>query len=237
MTKGLKELTPVEERRLLEVLKALRTPLKHECENGTFSKVAGFEPEFRSRLLMHHEVIGSPLFQESFDSAFIGACREANMSVEEAPSGQRFWDVCVDQHNISLKSTKARSLKDNKLHISKLTEAAWIQDCRKATDRQRQTLKLFEEYCDEVGKILQLRYFQQRNSYELIEIPVYPLFSQIQSIPTQAFNADGPTIRVPYDSDSPDFSVKLDRSDSKITITGIKKEKCITHGVWTILKE
>jgi hypothetical protein len=30
----------------------------------------------------------------------------------------------------------------------------------------------------------------------------------------------------------PDFTLKLDRSDAKITITKINKNLCLVHGVW-----
>ena len=47
---------------------------------------------------------------------------------------------------LSLKSTAARSLAKTSAHISKLTEAAWIQDARTKTDRRKNTLKLFRDY-------------------------------------------------------------------------------------------
>ncbi|MGI6783131.1 MAG: hypothetical protein ACOX5A_02800 [Aminivibrio sp.] len=149
--------TPAEFRRLEEFLKALRT----ECDATINPKSAlisvEFESEFRSKLLAHHCFMGSPLFQESFDSAFIAACEQSGHSVVKAPEGQRFWDVKVNGRKISLKSSKAKSMKKDTLHISKLTEAAWIQDCRTSSIRRKNTLTLFNEYCNEVDAIIQLR--------------------------------------------------------------------------------
>ncbi len=188
--------TPAEKRRLKEFITALRTNCKVEMnQKSTFSSDS-FESEFRSKLLAHHCFMGSPLFQESFDSAFIAACSHAGHKVQEAPEGQRFWDVLIDGRRISLKSSKAKNLSESTLHISKLTEAAWIQDCRTAKKRQEHTRRLFEEYCSEVDAIIQLRYFQKLHRYELVEVPV-TLFSQIHDVAVKHFNADGPTINIP----------------------------------------
>ncbi|MDA3874827.1 MAG: hypothetical protein PF795_12815, partial [Kiritimatiellae bacterium] len=127
--------------------------------------------------------------------------------------------------------TKAKSLQNDSLHISKLTEAAWIQDCRTATSRQRRTLELFKVYTSEVDSIFQFRYFSDRNYYELVEIPV-GLMEGIQQVPRKYFSTDGPSIQIPVGQDPPDFTLKLDRSDSKITLAKILKKNCIVHASW-----
>ena len=96
-----------EDRRLREFLSALRTPCTVCLHSESRWNSEEFESEFRSKLLTHHCFMGSPLFQESFDSAFVAACSQAGHEVEMAPEGQRFWDVVVDGKRISLKSSKA----------------------------------------------------------------------------------------------------------------------------------
>ena len=118
--------TPAERRRLSEFINALRTPCKVQINPDSPLNGTEFESEFRSKLLTHHCFMGSPLFQESFDSAFISACSHAGHAVSLAPDGQRFWDVMIDGRRISLKSTKAKNLRHDTLHISNLTKAAWI---------------------------------------------------------------------------------------------------------------
>lgn len=225
--------TPAEERRLKEFIGALRTKCSVEMNANSPFHTNLFENEFRSKLLTHHCFMGSPLFQESFDSAFIAACSHADHTVEKAPDGQRFWDVSIDGKRISLKSSKAKNLRQKNLHISKLTEAAWIQDCRTATKRRENTRRLFTEYCDEVDAIIQLRYFHALKRYELVEIPVH-LFSQIMHVGLKHFSADGPTINIPVGKNPPDFTLKLDRSDAKITLANINKQLCMVHGVWQL---
>ncbi len=225
--------TIAEERRLREFISALRTNCTVDMHPESILKSELFESEFRSKLLTHHCFMGSPLFQESFDSAFISACLHAGHQVDAAPEGQRFWDVIIDGRRISLKSSKAKNLREGTLHISKLTEAAWIQDCRTASKRQEHTRRLFKDYCDEVDAIVQLRYFQPLRRYELVEIPV-SLFSQVLDIGKKHFAADGPTINIPIGKNPPDFSLKLDRSDAKITIAKINKLLCLVHGIWQL---
>jgi len=225
--------TAAEERRLREFIDALRTPCEADINPESNWSSDEFESEFRSKLLTHHCFMGSPLFQESFDSALMAACTHAGHPVEPAPTGQRFWDVMVDGRRISLKSSKAKSLQRKTLHISKLTEAAWIQDCRTATKRREHTHRLFREYCGEVDAILQLRYFHALRRYELVEIPV-SLFSQVLAVGRAHFSSDGPTINIPIGKDPPDFTLKLDRSDAKITISKINKDLCLVHGTWQL---
>lgn len=225
--------TSAEKRRLDEFIGALRTPCKVTMHRDSAWKSEEFESEFRSKLLTHHCFMGAPLFQESFDSAFMAACSHAGQEVIEAPDGQRFWDVMVDGRRISLKSSKARSLRKATLHISKLTEAAWIQDCRTATKRREHTRRLFRDYCSQVDSILQLRYFRPARLYELVEIPVH-LFAQIQDVGKQRFATDGPTINIPIGKEPPDFTLKLDRSDAKVTIANINKDICVVHGTWQL---
>jgi hypothetical protein len=225
--------TPAEQRRLQEFLAALRTTCSANLHPESPWNSESFESEFRSKLLTHHCFMGSPLFQESFESAFTAACLHSGRQVAPAPDGQRFWDVTVDGRRFSLKSSKAKSLRRDTLHISKLTESAWIQDCRTAAKRCERTHGLFREYCREVDAIVQLRYFADLHLYELVEIPV-SVFAQVLDVGKSHFAADGPTINIPIGKDPPDFMLKLDRSDAKVTIAKINKQLCLVHGTWQL---
>jgi hypothetical protein len=224
-------LNPSERRRLLELLGALRTGVNtwFNPESRLLGPV--FAEEFTSRLLCQHVFLGSPLRQQGFDAAFMASAKTAGHRVEPALDGQRFWDLALDGIRLSLKTTEAKDLREETLHISKLTEAAWIQDCRTAKARQERTISLFGTYRQEVHAIFQFRYFKARCLYELVEIPV-ALFEPILHLPRTCFTADGPSINIPIGQIPPDFTLKLDRSDAKITIANIMKSRCILHGVW-----
>jgi len=85
----------------------------------------------------------------------------------------------------------------------------------------------------DVHSIFQFRYFAQKQRYELVEIPCR-LFSGILDVPRSCFSSDGPSINIPVGNETPDFTLKLDRSDAKITIANIRKECCRVHGTWII---
>lgn len=89
-----------EKRRLDEFIGALRTPCKVTMQSDSVWNSEEFESEFRSKLLTHHCFMRAPLFQESFDSAFMAACSHAGHKVIEAPEGRRFWDVMVETTDV-----------------------------------------------------------------------------------------------------------------------------------------
>lgn len=225
--------TPSEKRRVSELLDALRTPVAAEIHPGSWLIDDDFAAEFQSRLLAQHVFMGSIVEQASFDAAFIASAITAGRHVTEAPAGQRFWDVRLDGRAISLKSSSAKSLRHDKLHISKLTEAAWIQDCRTAKARWERVRTLFGDYTDCVHSIIQLRYFRSTRTYELAEVPV-PLLRQVLDLKSADFAAENSNVNIPVGKIPPDFTLKLDRSDAKITLSNILKERCIVHGRWTI---
>lgn len=233
MPDSMPDLSTAERRRVVELLAALRAPIETFVSPSSPILTASFEEEFRSRLLSQHFFLGNPLCQDSFDRAFIASAEVAGFGVTEAPKGTRFWDVQLDGRKISLKSTRARDLRSDSLHISKLTEAAWIQDCRNAKLRHEKTLALFDAYCGEVDEIVQLRYFESRGLYELVGIPA-GLLKAVLKLPISEFDSDGPSIKIPVGKIPPDFTLKLDRSDAKITLTKIVVQNCLVHARWQV---
>lgn len=193
----------------------------------------GFEKEFRTTLLIHHYFLRAPLATNSFEAAFLRAGLAAGHDIRKAPDGQRFWDVEVDGLRISLKSTAAANLRVGSLHISKLCEAAWIQDARSASHRECKTKRLFEEYTNVVHAIIQLRLFKSKAFYEMVSIPTSVL-AQVADTPRTAFAPEGPSIGIPVGQDPPDFTLKLDRSDAKVTLANIDKRVCPLVGTWQL---
>ncbi len=221
-----------EQRYLDELLAAMRGPCAEHFVGGIGLGQA-FAEEFRATLLIHHYFLKSPLATNSFEAAFIRAARSAGHTVKQAPDGFRFWDVEIDGRKVSLKSSAAASLKANSLHISKLCEAAWIQDMRGAAQREEATKRLFRDYTNSVDSIIQFRLFKKLARYEMVEIPV-ALLNQVASVPRAEFSPDGPSIGIPVGKDPPDFTLKLDRSDAKITLANINKSVCSVLGTWQL---
>lgn len=65
--------------------------------------------------------------------------------------------------------------------------------------------------------------------YELLEIPT-TIFAPVASLTVQ--QAQPGTIKIAGGATAPDFSIRIDRSDSKITLTGIRLDLCLIHGRW-----
>jgi hypothetical protein len=221
-----------EQRHLNELLAAMRG----ECAQiiPISSKLTPkFIEEFRSTLLISHYFLKAPLSTHTFESAFVRAARASGAHVMPAPDGCRFWDVEIDGKKISLKSSSAGNLRKDFLHISKLCEAAWIQDMRSPALREDRTKSLFEEYTASVESIIQLRFFKKLFFYELVELPT-SLLRQVGDVPRSFFAPDGPTIGIPVGKSPPDFTLKLDRSDAKITLANINKNVCHLLGSWQL---
>ena len=225
------EANETERRNLNELLVAMRSPCVETLSPGGLSEI--FAREFRATLLIHHYFLKAPLATSSFEAAYVRAARAAGHEVEVAPDGGRFWDVRIDGLKVSLKTTGAAGLKDQTLHVSKLCEAAWIQDMRGAAQREERTKALFEEYTNAVDGIVQLRFFRKRAFYELVRIPG-AIFRQVADVPRAEFAPDGPSIGIPVGKNPPDFTLKLDRSDAKITLANINKDVCEVLGSWQL---
>lgn len=222
-----------EQRYVEELLAAMRGPCVAKFPDASPLVTDAFAREFRATLLIHHYFLKAPLAMTSFEAAFIRAARAAGHAVNPAPEGQRFWDVEIDGRRISLKTTAAKNLRVGTLHISKLCEAAWIQDMRSAALREDATKRLFADYTGAVDSIIQLRLFKKRAFYELVEIPTQ-LLAQVANVPRAEFAPDGPTIGIPVGKDPPDFTLKLDRSDAKVTLANINKAVCTVLGNWQL---
>lgn len=192
---------------------------------------------FATSLSLHHSLTTQPLAQAMFETAFRNACESIGWEVTPTGSAtQRFVDLHVtlpdgQVRKLSLKSTAAKHLSKNVAHISKLTEAAWIQDARTARMRREQTQRLFREYQGLVDSIIMLRAFRGEgetpNLYQLLEIPT-SIFSPIQRLPVQMFGSESSALKCEIDGKTAAV-VALDRSDAKITIRGIRISNCTVH--------
>lgn len=192
----------------------------------------------------HHGLAVDALKETGFENAFRDTCEAAGWSVDPPASAtQRFVDVKLQasdsrDRRLSLKSTAAQRLSQSTIHISKLTEAAWIQDVRSARDRRTRTLDLFEEYCAAVDAILMLRAFRDDPQsipyrYQLVEIPS-SVFESLRSLPLSAFESDGPTLDCSFEGDPVAARVSLDRSDAKVTVKQVKLSACVVHEEWEL---
>lgn len=220
-------------------------PRAHMGEPETWlSRTPEWIEYFGLALSVHHGTTAEPLGLTGFETVFHNACESVNWAVTKSGSAtQRFVDLTVEddsgaERRISLKSTAARRLSKTTVHISKLTEAAWIQDVRTARARRQRTLQLFRDYTDTVDSIVMLRAFRELNlvpnRYQLLEIPS-SIFQSLQSAPVSAFASDGPTIDCSSGGHPVAARVSLDRSDAKITIKQVLLAACAVHAEWDLI--
>ena len=198
---------------------------------------------FGLALSVHHGTTIDALRLTGFETAFANACESVGWEVEWVESTtHRFSDLTVTDkegrsRRLSLKSTAAQKLSERTVHISKLTEAAWIQDVRSARQRRLRTLELFQEYRNAVDAIVMLRAFRQPNKiperYQLVEIPS-GIFKSLQDSPLSHFDSDGPRIYCSFGGNQRAARVSLDRSDAKVTVGGIILDVCSVHAEWQL---
>jgi len=239
-------LTPTGTRFVARFVESIANPPVAELGDGAptwLTSSSEWVEAFSLGLAAHHAVTHEPLALTAFEVVFKNACEAAGWQVP--PSGsptERFVDTTVTtddgvERRLSLKSTAAQKLSKSTALISKLTEAAWIQDMRSSAKRRQRTLELFDEYRKAVDSIIMLRAFRTGQvvpeRYELIEIPA-AIFASLEQTTNDDFSADGPTIDCSYAGETAAARVLLDRSDAKITVKGIKLSSAVIHGNWIL---
>ena len=218
----------------LQIVPALQRPVEEYIRPRSYVATAKFAAEFRARLLLHHATYETPLEPEQFEGVFSAASRAARRRVEPSPRGTRFWDVKVRGKQVSLKTEGAKRMREDFLHISKLSEAAWIQDVRTAKARYDHTMDLIDHLVGAVQEMFVLRIRRgPEPDYELVEIPVAH-FRRIKLLSRKDFSSDAPRVGIKDDDGNAIMTFCLDRSDAKVTITSLAKSACIVHARWTL---
>jgi hypothetical protein len=221
--------------KLLDVARVMAQPIEERINADSEVLRPEFVAEFRARLQAHHATHTTQMDRLGFENAFLSASRAAGLDAAEAPSRTtRFYDATISGEQVALKTEGAKSLKADKLHISKLSEAAWIQDMRSARKRYERSMELMDSFLTAVDRIFVLRYYQASPvpHYELVEIPVRH-FERIKELAVSDFDSDAPRIMI-SDDEGEIMEFRLDRSDSKITIGKINKSRCVVHAEWRL---
>src|SRR5689334_16275343 len=121
---------------ILRVARIMALPIDERIDPQSDTVTADFAAEFRARLQAHHATHTTPMDRLSFENAFLASSRATGRTTTEAPSRTtRFYDATIDGEHTALKTEGAKSMRADRLHISKLSEAAWIQDMRSARTR------------------------------------------------------------------------------------------------------
>lgn len=221
--------------KLLDVARVMAQPIDEIINTNSELLRPEFVSEFRARLQAHHATHTTPMDRLGFENAFLSASRSSGLHTAEAPSRTtRFYDATIADEKFALKTEGAKSMKPDKLHISKLSEAAWIQDMRSARKRYDKSMAFIDDFLAAVDRIFVLRYYQASPMphYELVEIPVGH-FKRIKELTVSDFDSDAPRVLI-SDAKGDLMEFRLDRSDSKITIGKIEKSRCVVHAEWRL---
>ena len=186
-------LSPMGVRFVSRLIDSLSSPPRADLTHTWITSNAEWVEYFGLTISVHHSTTVEPLGLIGFEVAFRNACEAVGWKVDEPGSAtRRFVDSTVKaddelERKLSLKSTATRRLSATTAHISKLTEAAWIQDVRSARTRMLQTLELFRQYREAVDSIIMLRAFRHGRDalptkYQLLEIPT-AVFDSLETTP------------------------------------------------------
>ena len=199
---SIEALSPMGVRFVTRIIHSLSSPLQAEASDTWLGRTPGWVEYFGLTISVHHGTTTEPLGLVGFEVAFRNACEAVGWPVDEPGSAtQRFVDMTVQtddgaERKLSLKSTAAKSLSATTAHISKLTEAARIQDVRSAKTRRDHTLDLFRQYRSAVDSIMMIRAFRPDRTavptkYQLPEIPT-EIFTSLEDAPLAERNATAP---------------------------------------------
>jgi Type II site-specific deoxyribonuclease len=200
-----------------------------------------FSEYFASRLLIHHAVVEEKLNKKSFEYIFRDALRhDGKTAVITASDVSPGADIVVDGTRISLKTEASKDIRDRKITISKLMEARWIRD-QDASELAQHAGDRLREHLAGYDRIVMLRAFkltQGQVNYHLVEIPHDLLALAVGLQPgdiklNPGRNGGGSVVLRDQGLDV--FTLRLDGSVEKVTVTNLLVDRCISHGVWNIL--
>ena len=203
--------------------------------------VPKFVDDFSSRLIVHHAVHDDKLTKKSFEFAFKSACVASgwNAVITGDPTNPGS-DIVVNGVQFSLKTEAARSIKKRYITISKLMEARWIRNCQSKQDIAHEASTNISAHLEQYERIIMLRSFDFEPNfvnYDLIEIPKRILFANISKLKMHDFSditRNGSSRADIFLDGKRVFSLRLDGSVEKITISNLDVDFCNHHGSWKI---
>lgn len=226
---------------LLQVAEAVGQGIRVDHDSTSDIVTDGFLEDFSARLLAYHAMHAQKLTKKPFEYLFVEASRaagrKATLSASAVNPGA---DAVVDGVPFSLKTEGAQAMKKTAITISKLMEARWIRECRTGEDFARETRLHLESHLSQYERVLVFRAFEDSRhfKYELIEIPIH-LFTLATSLAPTAFSTrtkNGSSSAQVFSGGRPAYTLRLDGSVEKVTVSGLDTSLCVEHARWTVNK-
>lgn len=226
---------------LIEMANAMTVPIGQKIHPNTDIVNTEFAANFSNRLLMHHAVNLEKFKKKSFEYAFAAASRSAGRSAKiTASSTNPGEDVSVNGVAFSLKTEASANLNRDKITISKLMEARWIRECQSTADFARETTSRVVKHLQKYQRILTLRAFDlpgARVQYDLVEIPlrVLLLVGKLTAADFTPRTTNGSSKADVKDGSRKAYTLRLDGSVEKVTVSDLAVSLCTIHASWIIL--
>ncbi len=226
---------------VLEMIDALSRDVRADINPSSDICTPDFALNFQDRLALYHAMNDEPLKKKTFEYAFAGASRAAGRTaiIDNNPVNPGT-DVVVDGVSFSLKTEASQGIDRSAITISKLMEARWIRECHTGRDFVRGTRDRICGHLSQYQRIITLRAFSINEpnraiEYHMIEIPL-SLLLKIRDLKAQDFSsrtANGSSRADVFDPQGHKlFSLRLDGSVEKITISNLNVSNCVRHGSW-----
>jgi hypothetical protein len=240
LTQVAANLTPQRQALLLELAEALTRTIDVTIDRGTDILTPAFVEDFTGRVLAYHAMHEEKMTKKTFEYVFCGASRAAGRAAEITGSAVNAGaDVTVDGSKFSLKTEAAQGISAEAITISKLMEARWIRECRTGADFAREVSSHVGGHLEHYERMLTLRAFDLADGtveYNLVEIPLAVL-RQVKALRASDFSErtknGGSSAKVTVNG-RPAFTLRLDGSVEKITVSGLRVDVCRRHGTWRV---
>ena len=123
--------------------------------------------------------------------------------------------------------------------FSKFSEARWIQQCTTLEELAEEARIRIPKHLALYDRVLVLRardLSEKRVQYELVEIPMV-LLQRVADLTSEDFTPrtkqGGSSARVKIEGQTA-YTLRLDGSDGKITLAGLRLQYCVRHAAWVI---
>lgn len=226
---------------LLELSKALQNEVAVTVGANSDLMKPLFIDEISIQLTAYHSFNEQALTKKTFEYLFKKACQAngSNAVITSNPVNPGA-DVTVDDVAFSLKTEGADHQSTKNITFSKFMEARWIRDCLTVEDFARETTRRVIEHLSSYQRILVLRSFEEAENYRymLFEVPIKLLMEVGKLTPnnfTPRTKNGGSSAKI-YVGDKRAFTLRLDGSVEKVTISGIDISLCKFHGSWIVPK-
>lgn len=188
----------------------------------------------------HHATTGTALEKTAFETAFVSAVPGTRQN-DKRTSAYADITTATGAH-IALKTQSDQLVRHDRVDITKLSEARWLQQIQAhdpaeyARLMRRHYRDYIATYCAAVDRILvmQSRPVTHGYTYDLVEVPTR-LLRLSAALPVTVFPTErGGRLHLRERTGNAYATIKLDYSDGKVGLLSVTKSICVVHATWHV---